>query len=425
MVCVLAALAYVVVGTLALQFADYDVAGSLLIGPVLLLASWAMIVHIGRVEPDRRIRLILTCSLVGFYVAALAHHHVAFQTYGEVSDAVLYSREGEAIAAQLRTGNLAVVFDVPFVGLGFTYLLTGLVYTLIGPSTSAAFLVFAAVGFWGVYLWIRAFRTALPEGDHLRYALLVALFPSILFWSGGIGKEPWMMLCLGAAALGAARVLAGTRRGIPLLLFGLAGSALIRPHMTAIAFGALAVALMVRRSRRSTPLTPVTRVLLIGGLVAVGAAVLARALDFLRENGTSSAELDAILADSARRSGGGGSAFAVQAVQGIGDLPAAVITVLVRPFPWEASGLALISAVEGTVLLVLLVTSWRSYVRLPGLLRTRPYVLLCLVYTLGFVVAFSGVSNFGGLVRERVMVLPFLIALLCLPRPRPAPREGE
>ncbi len=43
--------------------------------------------------------------------------------------------------------------------------------------------------------------------------------------------------------------------------------------------------------------------------------------------------------------------------------------------------------------------------------------MLCLIYTLVFVYAFSTFANFGILTRERVMVLPFVLVLFALPKP--------
>ena len=48
-------------------------------------------------------------------------------------------------------------------------------------------------------------------------------------------------------------------------------------------------------------------------------------------------------------------------------------------------------------------------------MRRQPYVAYCLGITLTFIFAFSAFSNFGILARERCQVLPFFLALLCIP----------
>ena len=43
---------------------------------------------------------------------------------------------------------------------------------------------------------------------------------------------------------------------------------------------------------------------------------------------------------------------------------------------------------------------------------SNTYTLCIIFYIIAFVVAFSGISNFGILVRERVMILPFFLMLI-------------
>ena len=43
-------------------------------------------------------------------------------------------------------------------------------------------------------------------------------------------------------------------------------------------------------------------------------------------------------------------------------------------------------------------------------------MLFCVLYSVAFVYAFSTFGNFGILARERVQVLPMVLALLCLTR---------
>ena len=98
------------------------------------------------------------------------------------------------------------------------------------------------------------------------------------------------------------------------------------------------------------------------------------------------------------------------------QLPGAFVSVLFRPFPWEARNIqSLVAALESTGLIYL---AWRCRDRLRGLphtVRTRPYVACAVAYSLGFVVAFSSFANFGILTRQRVQVFPFVLVLLALP----------
>ncbi|HEX2375354.1 MAG TPA: hypothetical protein VHO93_15345, partial [Actinomycetota bacterium] len=54
----------------------------------------------------------------------------------------------------------------------------------------------------------------------------------------------------------------------------------------------------------------------------------------------------------------------------------------------------------------------------------RPYVAFVAVYSLLFVFAFSTISNFGILARERTQVLPFFLVLLAIPALRRGPEPA-
>jgi hypothetical protein len=99
--------------------------------------------------------------------------------------------------------------------------------------------------------------------------------------------------------------------------------------------------------------------------------------------------------------------------------------VLFRPFIFEAHNVAaLIAAVEGTALLGLLALSLPRLRGLHKRLLRQPYLAFCTTYALMFVYAFSNFSNFGILTRERVMLLPFALVFLALPR-NPQEQEPE
>ncbi|MGH9281567.1 MAG: hypothetical protein ACRD0S_01385, partial [Acidimicrobiales bacterium] len=114
----------------------------------------------------------------------------------------------------------------------------------------------------------------------------------------------------------------------------------------------------------------------------------------------------------------GGSAFETTGNTNLSPsrFPSALVSVVFRPFPWEATNaLAFVASLEGTLLLVLLVAGRRRLVgAVRSVLRT-PYVVLCLCYSVLFVYGFSSFANFGVLTRQRVQLFPFLLVLLALP----------
>jgi hypothetical protein len=74
-----------------------------------------------------------------------------------------------------------------------------------------------------------------------------------------------------------------------------------------------------------------------------------------------------------------------------------------------------VSSLEGVFLIVL---TWKSRSRLRSLFRSMrrdPYIAYCFGVMVVLIYLFSSFSNFGILSRQRTQVLPFFLALLCLP----------
>lgn len=413
---------YLFITIFELARSSYDIAGVFLVGPALALLSIPLLARARRTEPDPWVGQLFTYGLLAMVVAGFVHFFVDFNSYGGVADAQQYSAQGTVLAAQFWQGDFVPRLGVPLVGIGFVNLLTGIIYTLIGPTIIGGYLFYSWLGFWGLYFCYRAFRTAMPNADHRRYALLVLFLPSLVFWSSGLGKGAWMTLCIGLALLGAARLLSRTPRSMPPLLAGLGGTALVRPHITAILVMALFTGVLVRRTVNATLLNPIFRAATLGVMIIVGAVVLSYAANFLKVGTLSIESVTAALNKTEQNTSGlGHSAFTAYAVNSPLDLPGALLTVLFRPFPWEAPSLViLVSSLESSLLVGFIALTWRRWSQAPRLVRRYPYLMLALMAILLFVIAFSTLGNFGLLVRERVMIFPLVLVPLCLARRIPA-----
>ncbi len=409
--------------------ASYDLWVALVVLPLLLAVNLVAVVRVGRRDPDPRFARLLVLAFCAKMLATVARYLMAFVLYHGSADAAGYDGWGTRLAPAYRAGDLGVDVGRQLVGTGFLRMLTGLLYSVSGPSVYLAYAVFSMLGFWGLYALYRAVAVAVPEADTRRYACLVLLLPSMLFWPSGLGKEAWMTLALGLAAYGAARLLSGHRRWVLPLVAGMAAGAMVRPHiMAALAVAVAAGYLLGRNQHRATELTPLVRAAGVV-VVLVGAwLVVVRAAGFLGVRQVTWSGVDAAVSGTAGRTSTGASAFAPAGVHSVADVPRAVLTVLFRPFLFEAHNpQMLLAAAEGTLLLVLTLAAFPRWRSLPARLRARPYLIACLVYAAIFVFAFSNFSNFGLLTRERVQVLPFLLVFLALPRPprRAAPPAAE
>lgn len=400
-----------------------DATGILVIGPALFLISLPIFARRARLDGDRRIFWLLVVALLVKFVGSVVRYYVAFDVYSGVADAAGYHDAGIHIAERFQAG----IFDTGLDSLSdtnFIKLLTGIVYAFIGPSGLGGFLVFSWMGFWGLYLFSRAFVLAVPEGRAWSYSKLIFFLPSLVFWPSSVGKEAWMMLTLGLAAWGAARLLTG-RMWRNLILTGSALwlAAIVRPHVAGLLALALAAGYLFRRPRRDSPgFAPMAKWM---GLAVVGVLaflLLVRTDDFLEraairtEGGVTN-----VLRQTTERTSQGGSSFVPSILESPTRAPIAAATVLFRPFIFEVENArALAASLETTFLLLLCLVRWRWILAALASIRRQPYVAMAFAYTGLFVLAFSGFANFGLLARERTQMLPLLLILVCVPPRRRA-----
>ncbi|HET9022783.1 MAG TPA: hypothetical protein VFN34_12925, partial [Ornithinibacter sp.] len=408
----------------ALSHESYNVWGAVVVVPLVVAANGVIIWRVCVRENDRFFTAIFVTGFVAKLLATLGRYFVAYVVYDGAADAERYNVYAAAHYALWRDGTITWEWGGKQ-GTQYMELITTAVYTVIGPSPLGGFFVYSSLAFWGAYLLYRAFRIAVPDGDWRRYSALVFLLPSMLYWPSSIGKEAWLLLFVGVTALGAAKYFAQQWGALLLLAGGALGTAIIRPHVAVLLFAALLVAQLFRPvDKRSTGF--VTKVL---GLVVMGVAAVVLTTQSARFLGIDDFNWQAISESVGVASGQasqGGSAFAGAPITSPLGIPAAVVTVLFRPFPWEAHNIQLVlQSLEGLVLLVLLLRSWPRLRGLPRAMRRNPYVTFAVVYVGAFIWAFSGFGNFGILARQRVLMIPFFLILLALPKTRKGVPEEE
>ena len=354
--------------------------------------------------------------------------------YNNSGDAGGYHNRGLALAEVWRTLTVPALTQAGggSTGTKAVSIIAGFLYAPYKPTILGGFFIFATVAFFGQLLLLIAYRRS--KSPHpIAYAIAVLFLPSLVFWPSSVGKDSLMLLFIGLAAYGIAGLLESYRLGpvLPIAL-GLGGAALIRPHVAALLVGGLVVGLLIVKAP-AVPGAQIRRVVL---LVAAGAGLVAVAGLALRTLGVapSAQEIDPFLTELQRRTTQGGSSVTGTAVRSIVEIPAGMVRVLFRPFPNEAhNAQAFLSSVEGMLFLALIL--WRLPRMLANLrlIRRRAYLLFSLIYTVAFSVAFSAIFNLGILARERVQVIPFVLALLVGmgwkdaggPAIEPADREGE
>jgi hypothetical protein len=384
---------------------------SLFVIPLLTLLSAPIFISATRSE--RRF------DLAGIAATGLAlRFFAAFYRMAHGFDSFIYDQQGNRIADSLRHFRFNVDPEAPVPGTGGFRMIAGVVSVFTGANLTAKFLVFAWLGFLASYLFYRAFVTALPSADHHRYALLIFLWPTLLYWPSSIGKDGWMLLTLGIASLGAARILVRRRGGYTLLVAGLLLGSFVRPHVSLMALLAFGVALLISRRESARPGITPSSVAKIAGfvvLIAIGGIVASRAASLLNVNDFSGSSINSALSQTEGQTDQGGSAFSPANPQNPLGYAEATVTILFRPLPIESHGAEQIAtSLEGLFLLALLLASWRRLATIFGRLRSEPYVTYAVVYLLMFFFAFGTISNFGILARQRSQALPFVFVLLAL-----------
>jgi hypothetical protein len=407
---------------LAMNRTSYDIWGALWVAPLLCGLTVPIANRMARQESDPRVGRVVLAAFWVKMLGAVVRYVMVNGFYGS-GDAIRYSNAGKVLAPAFRHGDYTNLGQIT--GTRFPELLTGQIFALIGPSNLGGYMVYAWLAFVGVILMVRAFRIAVPDGDHRRFRLLVLFYPSLLFWPASIGKDAWMVFSIGVAVYGLARLLTGrTASGLVILGLGLWWATIVRPHIALLLVVASAAAVIVR-SVAPAPTVGGSRlhrlrtVAAAMGLVVAVVVLTAQAQHFLKLNDINSESASGVLSGVALRTGEGGSQFTTVSPNNPIGYGVAIVTVLVRPFPFEArSAQVLASSAEGMLLLVVIVASFRRLARLPSAALRSPFVLAALVYLMAFTYAFSSINNFGILARQRVQALPFVFVLLCLP-PRP------
>lgn len=399
----------------------YETWGPLLLAPVLLAISLPVLRAQATREGDARLMWLLCAALVLKLASAIVRHYVAFDVYEGVADAAGYHEWGVKLSRQFWSGN----FDTglpSLTGTEFTKFLSGIVYMFTGPTRLGAFILFSWIGFWGLFFFYRAFTVAVPEGRPRSYAHLLFFLPSLLYWPSSIGKEAWMTLSLGIGAFGAARALTGrTWRGLAITGLGFWMAGVVRPHMAGMMGVALAVGFLLRPTRAELrQLAPVVKGITIVAVAVLALILIVRTDRFLRASNIDTSEgLTSALGQVTAQTSEGGSAFVPSLIQSPSRAPAAVVTVLFRPFVLEThNAQSLAAALEGSLLMLICLFRVPWGLAAIRSIRRQPYVGFALAYTGIFIFAFSAVANFGILARQRSLLFPLFLVLLCVPRER-------
>lgn len=289
--------------------------------------------------------------------------------------------------------------------------LAGLVWLharVLPGSYHALKVSFAMVGLLAVYLFYRAAVTFQGE-ENPRLLYVLGLYPSILFWSSILGKDPIQFL------------------GIALYFYGVVGWARRRNWLYLVPLVAgVVVAMFIRFWFGPILLAPLLAFLLIGirgvgrRMLFVGVGALAFwvvAGRMVEQMGLQTLSDLYAAADNVAGGWDGGSSLQravpfTSLASMLAFAPLGAFTALFRPLPGEVMNpFGLLAGLENVVLLVLLGFA---------ILRTRPSAFqdplvvwgVMLVMSWAGMYGFISYYNMGAAVRFKLQILPVLLLLL-------------
>lgn len=356
-------------------------------------------------------------KLAGLLVLGLALRLIGSTVRLEVMEAI-YSSSGDSrmyFEVGRRYAELIRSFDFGFMsgegtvtgqwwGTQFVRSVTGCVVFLTGESIRAGFLAFSLFSFMGLVFCVRAFGRVFGEAAEFKFARWVWLWPSLWFWPSSIGKEALMLLATGLTVWG--YIGKGTPRWA-IVLMGLALTAAIRPHVATVTAGALLGA-------ESLGAGSILRLRRIAGIMVAAALALYSLQSGLQQMGLGDADLEGVQEHfefRASRTEQGGSRIAT--TSGVASVPMAFVTILTRPFPWEARGIALLSSFEITAFWTIVWMRRRAaWAFLKGWRHNR-FARFGLIFTLGISLMYGlAFANLGIIARQRAVILPYLLTLV-------------
>lgn len=372
--------------------------------PVVLVAGWGVL---------RR----LVSARHGCYLGSLLFAGLGVRMLASVprlvggADSPIYQREGLRIADGLRSLQFDIATGRSIPGTGAVRYFTGIVNVFTGSTYIATFLVFTTVAFVGQVYFLLGVKSSLNATQFRILAIAITFSPTLAFWPSSIGKESLALFGIGVGVFGTSRLYDRRWDGVVPVLVGFFAVGMVRPHVAMVLLAGLLVGLFARRAHtRGRVATHALLLLLVvaGSMWMAGASADLFGLE--RLDGI--ADVTAALDFAQERTSQDQARFVAARVSTVADYPWAVVTVLFRPFPWEApNAFAMISALEGVVLAGLLLRAIPGFAHQGKLLFQRGQLLFAVGFTSVFIFLFSAIGNFGILSRQRAQVIPFVLVI--------------
>ena len=373
---------------------------------VVLIATLGLGAAYSSRDSNAEVRQLLLAGLVLRVVGSIAYF-ILLETVYDGGDYRRYLTEGALSVASNDFGGAGYEitdrysgrwWGTPSVSIVVSWLMRAL-----GTAPLPLFVVFGGISFAAAALFVRAFQNAFPALSVRSYCAWVMLYPSLWFWPSPIGKDA---IVLFGIALAFAGVIGNRgRRSIGMIVVGSTITAVVRPQYGIVLLAIVGAGILTGKRQVGGVLNKV----MVLVVLVVGAGYLATvSTTFLGFDLLETSETVEWIEARGENTAYGGSAF-----QAASNPVTGVVNALLRPFPWEASGL--LQFVSSLELLALWMLIWRRRKAVRAFLsrywRYEP-VWLSILFVLVLSAAIGmAVGNFGTLARQRVAVYPFLFII--------------
>ncbi len=308
---------------------------------------------------------------------------------------------------------------IPFVGWYNIESITTMIVDVVG-SYRATLVVYSLIGFIATYIFVSAYRKTQRIGRET--LILFLFFPSLVFWSHIIGKDPVVFFIISLYSYGLLLLFSSSKNkegkkegsikvfvSILIIIASLFSFIYFRFWITGI-FG---ISFLI--SSLFVNLGLFYKIPIF--LVAVATSFLGVKFVFDRFGIYDLNSFIVVLGHLSQRWAGGGSGNYVE-IKDLGDLfenlPLMMFSSLFRPLPHEAKNMfQLLSGIENFIFLLLFCVSIYKTVRF-GLFRDA-LILTFLIHVFVWTAIYSPISyqNLGNGVRFKIQVLPFALMFIC------------
>ena len=340
-----------------------------------------------------------------------------YEVFYKAGDAISYHDDALIIAKHFAENGLSFHPDFVFIGTGSVKYILAFLYSFLPNSFMASHFLFTTISFIGCIFFYRAYRFARPDDRPDFYRMIIFFLPSIIYWTGAIGKDSWVFGASGIAAYGFIRfVQLDFVRGLLWLSAGLAGVAVVRPHVAGFMGLAMFAGSMFHTKWHSSKVT-VLWAMRFGLMLLIGLFAFKYSTSFLTSEGLTGFSTEGIkefIAKLQTRYAVGGSAFIALPIFTVLGPAYAFVNVLLRPFIWQAHNPQAIAASIESMIWVIIIIRRLKYARIRIFSVFKdPYSAFAFFYSGIMIAALVVQTNAGLLVRQRVMFLPFFWLLFC------------